>query len=106
MVRVLVAILVVCFALSPARSQQIDTSLSDKQIVSKILGECRELYMRSVGACACADARTRNSAQCAKVLKELPERFNPFCTRKDVTLNEVRLYRMQNEGFIDRRCSR
>jgi hypothetical protein len=82
---------------------QLDTSLSDKQIIAKILEECRQLYMRSVGACACQPERARNGSRCAK---DLPETFKPFCNRKDVTLNEISLYRMQNQGFIDRRCSK
>jgi hypothetical protein len=91
---------------SSASAQQLDTSLSDKQIIANILKECRELYVHAAGNCACADERTRNSPHCAKVLKELPETFKPFCSRKDVTLREVSMYRMQNEGFIDRRCSK
>jgi hypothetical protein len=86
-----------------AKAQQIDTSLSDKQIVAKILEECRELFMRTVGSCACQNNHARNGSRCAK---DLPEGFKPFCSRKDVTLNEVRMYRMQNQGFIDQRCSR
>ena len=62
--------------------------------------------MRSVGSCACADARTRESGHCAKALKDVPETFKPFCSRKDVSLREVSMYRMQNQGFIDRRCSK
>jgi hypothetical protein len=91
---------------STAKAQQIDTSLSDKQIIAKILQECRELYVPAAGSCACADERTRNSPHCTKVLKDLPETFKPFCSRKDVTLREVSLYRIQNQGFIDRRCSK
>jgi hypothetical protein len=91
---------------SPARSQQINTSMSDRQIVANVLKECRDLYVRAAGSCACADERTRNSPRCEKVLKELPESFKPFCSKKDVTLREISLYRMQNEGFIDRRCSK
>ena len=108
MFRIAVCALVLANVLfaSLARAQQIDTSLSDKQIVAKILQECRELYMRAVGSCACADERTRNGAHCAKILKDLPETFKPFCSRKDVTLREVSMYRMQNQGFIDRRCSK
>ena len=91
---------------SHARAQQIDTSMSDKQIVANILKECHELYARSVGDCACAADRTKEGTRCNKVVKDLPESFKPFCTRKDVTLREVSLYRMQNQGFIDRRCSK
>ena len=108
MLRILVGSLVLAnlvFA-SSVGAQQLDTSLSDKQIIANILKECRELYMRAAGNCACADERTRNSPHCEKVLKELPETFKPFCSRKDVTLREVSMYRMQNEGFIDRRCSK
>jgi hypothetical protein len=98
------------FALSlfatSASAQQLESSLSDKQIIANILKECRELYLRAAGNCACADERTRNSPNCAKVLQEMPDSFKPFCTRKDVTLREVSLYRMQNQGFIDRRCSK
>lgn len=90
----------------PLHAQQLNTSLSDKQIIAIILKECRDLYVRAAGSCACTDERTRNSPRCEKVLKELPESFKPFCSRKDVTLREVSLYRMQNEGFIDRRCSK
>ena len=93
-------------SVSSSFAQQINTSLSDKQIIANILKECRELYMRSVGACACAEDRNREGTHCNKVLKELPENFKPFCNRKDVTLREVSMYRMQNEGFIDRRCSK
>ncbi len=89
-----------------AQAQQIDTTLSDKQIVGKILEECRKLYLRAAGSCACADERTRDTARCAKILKDIPETFKPFCFRKDVTLREVSLYRMQNHGFLDRRCSK
>jgi len=107
MARILACVLMLAsFTFAPARAQQLDTSLSDKQIVTKILKDCRELYVRAVGACACVDERTRNSPNCAKVLRELPESFKPFCSRKDVTLREVSMYRMQNEGFIDRRCSK
>ena len=108
MLRIFVSSLVLAnlaFASSVA-AQQLDTSLSDKQIIANILKECRELYMRAAGICACADERTRNSPHCEKILKELPETFKPFCSRKDVTLREVSMYRMQNEGFIDRRCSK
>jgi hypothetical protein len=62
--------------------------------------------MRSVGTCACADDRMRDGTRCNKVVKELPESFKPFCNRKDVTLREVSMYRMQNEGFIDQRCAK
>jgi hypothetical protein len=89
-----------------ARAQHIDTSMSDKQIITNILKECHELYARSVGDCACAADRTKEGTRCNKIVKDLPESFKPFCTRKDVTLREVSLYRMQNQGFIDRRCSK
>ena len=91
---------------SPAHAQQLDTSMSDKQIVANILKECHELYARSVGDCACAPDRNKEGTRCNKVVKDLPESFKPFCTRKDVTLREVSLYRMQNQGFIDRRCAK
>ena len=108
MVRKLVCALV--FATLPlagnVRAQQLDTSMSDKQIVANILKECRDLYTRSVGDCACAADRTREGTRCNKVVKDLPDSFKPFCTRKDVTLREVSLYRMQNQGFIDRRCAK
>jgi len=100
------SILANLFFLSSAGAQQINTSMSDKQIVANILKECRELYVKAAGNCACADERTRNSPHCEKVLKDLPESFKPFCNRKDVSLREVSQYRMQNEGFIDRRCSK
>lgn len=90
----------------PLRAQQINTSMSDKQIIANILKECRELYARSVGDCACAPDRHKEGTRCNKVVKDLPESFKPFCTRKDVTLREVSSYRMQNQGFIDRRCSK
>src|SRR5262249_40064113 len=70
----------------PARAQQIDTSLSDRQIIANIIKECRDLYMKSVGACACADDRHKDGTRCNKVIKDLPESFKPFCTRKDVSL--------------------
>jgi hypothetical protein len=105
MTRALVTIAILAFV-SPCFAQQIDTSLSDKQIIANILKECRDLYMRSVGACACADDRKREGTHCYKVTKDLPESFKPFCTRKDVTLREVSMYRMQNEGFIDQRCAK
>ena len=89
-----------------ALAQQLDTSMSDKQIIANILKECRELYGRSVGDCACAPDRNKEGTRCNKVVRDLPESFKPFCTRKDVTLREVSLYRMQNQGFIDRRCSK
>ena len=89
-----------------AQAQQLDTSMSDKQIITNILKECHELYARSVGDCACAPDRNKEGTRCNKVTKDLPETFRPFCTRKDVTLREVSLYRMQNQGFIDRRCSK
>jgi hypothetical protein len=98
------AILFVSGAVSA--QQQLDTSLSDRQIIANILKECRDLYMRSAGNCACADERTRNSPHCVKTLQTLSSDFKPFCNRKDVTLKEVSMYRMQNEGFIDRRCSK
>jgi hypothetical protein len=107
MLRVLIAALVlVIFAVTPARAQQIDTSQSDRQIIANILKECRDLYMKSVGACACADDRNKEGTRCNKVIKDLPDSFKPFCTRKDVTLREVSLYRMQNQGFLDRRCAK
>jgi hypothetical protein len=89
-----------------AHAQQLNTSMSDKQIVTNILKECHELYARSVGDCACATDRNKEGTRCNKAVKDLPENFKPFCTRKDVTLREVSLYRMQNQGFIDRRCSK
>jgi hypothetical protein len=89
-----------------SRAQQLDTSLSDRQIVANIMKECEELYSRSIGPCACANDRHREGSRCNKVIKDLPETFKPFCHRKDVTVNEVRLYRMQNQAFIDRRCSK
>ena len=88
------------------RAQHLDTSMSDKQIIANILKECHELYARSVGDCACATDRNKEGTRCNKVVRDLPESFKPFCTRKDVTLREVSLYRMQNQGFIDRRCSK
>ncbi len=91
---------------STARAQQLDTSMSDKQIIANILKECRDLYARSVGDCACAADRNKEGTRCNKFISALPESFKPFCTRKDVTLREVSLYRMQNQGFIDRRCSK
>jgi hypothetical protein len=108
MIRNLVSVLVLLNLLlaGAARAQQLDTSMSDKQIVSNILKECHELYARSVGDCACAADRNKEGTRCNKVVKDLPESFKPFCTRKDVTLREVSLYRMQNQGFIDRRCSK
>ena len=107
MLRVLIAALVlVNFAVTPARAQQIDTSQSDRQIIASILKECRGLYMKSVGACACADDRNKEGTRCNKVIKGLPDSFKPFCARKDVTLREVSLYRMQNQGFLDRRCAK
>ena len=101
-----VPVFVACLFVSLAPAQQIDTSASDRQIIAAIVKECRELYMRSVGTCACADENVRGSAGCAKAVKDLPESFKPFCRNKDVTLREVSLYRMQNQGFIDRRCSK
>ncbi len=92
--------------LHSAHAQQLDTSMSDKQIVTNILKECHELYARSVGDCACAPDHNKGGTRCNKVVKDLPESFKLFCTRKDVTLREVSLYRMQNQGFIDRRCSK
>ena len=108
MVRISVYALVLANLLSAgtARAQHLDTSMSDKQIVTNILKECHELYARTVGDCACAADRTKDGARCNKVVKDLPESFKPFCTRKDVTLREVSMYRMQNQGFIDRRCSK
>src|ERR1700694_131969 len=95
-----VPVLAISLMVSSASAQQLATSMSDKQIVANILKECRDLYMRSVGNCACADDRNRDGTHCNKIVKGLPESFNPFCNRKDVTLREVSLYRMQNEGFI------
>jgi hypothetical protein len=89
-----------------AQAQQIESTLSDRQIITNILKECRELYMRSVGPCACAEDRLRDGTRCNKLVKDLPETFKPFCARKDVTLQEISMYRMQNLGFIDRRCSK
>ena len=108
MFRVLVSVPMLAMSLiaSPAPAQQINTSMSDRQIIGIILKECRDLYMRNVGNCACADERTRNSAQCTKVLQNVPVDFKPFCKNKDVTLREVSMFRMQNEGFIDQRCSK
>ena len=107
MIRVLASAILLAFLLpAPPVRAQIDTSLSDRQIIANILKECREEYMRTIGPCACADNRTRGEAPCVHALKDVRDGFKPFCTRKDVTLNEVRLYRMQNEGFIDRRCSK
>jgi hypothetical protein len=106
MIRVIASVFLLALAVSPASSQQLDTSMSDRQIVNAILKECRDLYMRSVGTCACADDRTREGTRCNKMVKELPGSFKPFCNKKDVTLREVSLYRMQNEGFIDQRCSK
>jgi len=108
MVRVLVSVptFVVCMFVSLAPAQQIDTSMSDRQIIASILKECRELYMRSVGSCACADETTRSGPGCAKAVRDLPDSFKPFCKTKDVSLREVSMYRMQNQGFIDRRCAK
>ena len=100
------AIALALLLLAPAQAQQIDTSMSDKQIVAEILKECRDLYMKSVGACACADDRNKDGTRCNKAIKEMPESFKPFCSRKDVSLREVSLYRMQIQGFIDRRCAK
>lgn len=94
------------FFVYTTHAQQLDTSMSDKQIIASILKECHELYARSVGECACAPDRNKEGTRCNKLVKDLPESFKPFCTRKDVTLREVSLYRMQNQGFIDRRCSK
>jgi hypothetical protein len=93
-------------ALVPAGAQQLDSSLSDRQIIANILKECRDLYMRTVGACACSEDRNREGTRCNRIIMDLPETFRPFCTRKDVTLREVSMYRMQNQGFIDRRCTK
>ena len=106
MIRVVTIVVPFALAVSAASAQQIDTSMSDRQIVTAILKECRDLYMRSVGSCACADDRTRDGTRCNKLIKDLPESFKPFCNRKDVTLREVSMYRMQNEGFIDQRCAK
>ena len=100
------AFVLATFVLVPAQAQQFDTTMSDRQIIASILKECRELYMKSVGACSCADDRHKEGTRCNKAIKDLPESFKPFCTRKDVSLREVSLYRMQNQGFIDRRCSK
>jgi hypothetical protein len=94
------------FLTATAQGQQIESSLSDRQIIANILKECRDLYMRSVGPCACAEDRRREGTRCNKVVRDLPETFKPFCTRKDVTLQEISMYRMQNLGFIDQRCSK
>ena len=72
--------------LGTAHAQQLDTSMSDKQIITNILKDCHELYAHSVGDCACAPDRTKEGTRCHKALKDLPESFKPFCTRKDVTL--------------------
>ena len=106
MIRVIASAFAIALAVPPAFAQHIDTSMSDRQIVAAIIKECRDLYMRSVGTCACADDRTREGTRCNKVTKDLPETFKPFCNRKDVTLREVSMYRMQNEGFIDQRCGK
>ena len=106
MIRVIISVVAFTLAVSAASAQQIDTSMSDRQIVTAILKECRDLYMRSVGSCACADDRTRDGTRCNKLTKDLPESFKPFCNRKDVTLREVSMFRMQNEGFIDQRCAK
>ena len=47
MARILVCALVLANLLfvAASRAQQLDTSLSDKQIIANILKECRELYM-------------------------------------------------------------
>jgi hypothetical protein len=105
MLRVVPALIFTLLPLT-ARAQQIESSLSDRQIIANILKECRDLYMRSVGPCACAEDRKREGTRCNKVVKDLPESFKPFCARKDVTLQEVSMYRMHNLGFIDRRCSK
>jgi hypothetical protein len=106
MLRIAGALMVALLIATAARAQQINTALSDRQIIANILKECRELYMRGVGACACADERARASPRCYQALKDLPDSFKPFCTRKDVSLREVSMYRMQNFGFIDQRCSK
>ena len=108
MVRIFVCALALSNLLLAAttRAQHLDTSMSDKQIVANILKECHELYARTVGDCACAADRNKDGTRCNKIVKDLPESFKPFCTRKDVTLREVSMYRMQNQGFIDRRCSK
>ncbi len=103
---VVTALVLVNVMLVATQAQQLDTSQSDRQIITNILKECRELYMKSVGACACADDRAKEGTRCNKAVKDLSESFKPFCIRKDVTLREVSLYRMQNQGFIDRRCSK
>src|SRR5215470_15392928 len=86
-----------CLCTISTAHAQLESNLSDRQIIANILKECRELYVAAAGNCACADERTRNSPNCAKVLSALPETFKPFCTRKDVTLREVSMYRMQNQ---------
>src|ERR1700693_6185887 len=74
------------FFVDTTHAQQLDTSMSHKQIIASILKECHELYARSVGECACAPDRNKEGARSNKVVKDLPESFKPFCTRKDVTL--------------------
>ncbi|HWP27321.1 MAG TPA: hypothetical protein VNL39_13350 [Xanthobacteraceae bacterium] len=98
--------LIIALIIPTAQAQHIESSLSDRQIIANILKECRELYLRSVGPCACAADRLRVGTRCNKVVKDLPESFKPFCSSKDVTLEEISMYRMQNLGFIDRRCSK
>lgn len=105
MPRIVCALLFTLLALT-AQAQQIESTLSDRQIIANILKECRELYMRSVGPCACAEDRMREGTRCNKVIRDLPESFKPFCTRRDVTLQEVSMYRMRRLGFIDQRCSK
>jgi hypothetical protein len=100
------AFVLTILAFVPSHAQEINTSMSDRQIIANILKECREEYMRTIGACACADDRNREGTRCNKLIKEMPESFKPFCSRKDVSLREVSLYRMQNLGFIDSRCSK
>jgi hypothetical protein len=97
--RLIVRIQTCAFALAilifaTAQAQQLDNSASDKQIIANILKESRELYMKSVGVCACADDCNKEGTRCNKVIKEQPETFKPFCTRKDVSLRELSLYRM------------
>lgn len=93
-------------AASSAHAQQIESTLSDRQIIDNILKECRELYRRSVGPCACAEDRNREGARGNQVIRDLPESFKPSCTCKDVTLQEMSISRLQNFGFIDWRCSK
>lgn len=106
MPRIALGLVLLTLLVDTTRAQHIDSTLSDRQIIANILKECRELYLRSVGPCACAEDRLREGTRCNKAVKDLPPSFKPFCSRKDVTLQEVSMYRMQNFGFIDRRCSK